>query len=196
VVAIDRVSRAQVASDLAARTIAFASCALFSWVWLSVWLSIILGIAGSRSIDASPAAILAGAALTATVVLAIGLFLMQMLFGIARDVAARAILLVRAYWRRAIRAVLITAGTIVGAFGLVGAIAGVIYGTGFAIGSSFDLILATAEQIEALPLDYTVGSAIALARAFAQIYVATAVFAVLLAIPYVGWRWLRRNGRV
>src|SRR3954467_1510072 len=104
--------------DLVARAIAVSACALFWWGWLTIGLGIVVSAAGSTKVDASPAVVLAIAAVAATSVFAAGLFLTQWLFSVAhvRAVTVLAYLVARRHAMvRAVIGVAIALAVILGA---------------------------------------------------------------------------------
>ena len=193
-IAIAKVSPRHAAIDVAARVIAFGVCAAFWWVWLSICLSFIVSVAGSRSIDASSAQILAGAAILATISFAIGLLLMLLLFDTARTWAGTAIAYLGTHRRRMFAvAAAIVRGTLI-ACAALGGLAAAVYAYALAIPFGGSLILSTAELVEALNSQPSLAMALRLATAFVQMFVAITIFALAIGLPYLGWQRLKRDG--
>jgi hypothetical protein len=179
-------------TDFVARGIALAAVALFWWIWLTVWLGVLVAVAGSRSLDASPAAVLAGAAVAATILLALGLFLMNALFTITHTRAGVALAYLGAHWRQAAKAVLVIGGLLLLMFGGLMGFVAVLYGYAFALWSSMQLTIQAAEQVGVLTPDLSLDSATAVAAAFTRTYVAVAIVVACIAVPYLGGRQLFR----
>lgn len=176
---------------LLATFIAGVSCAAAMWLWLTLWFGAVVGIAGARSIDASPAVLLAVAAVAAIALVGVGLVVMQWLF--ARTEAAAAAVLVRLVRHRARVARAVWNGLlrlVVGA----GVTAAVVVGTAvafsvcaFAISSTVTLIVATAEHVDELTVGTPAGAA-AWAVSFGRMYLATAIVSAAATLAYRGLR--------
>lgn len=179
--------------DIAARGIAFATVALFWWIWLTVWLGVVVSIAGSRSIDASPATLLACAAVAATILLGIGLLFMQVLFNATLTRALRSLVFIRERWRSITRRVLnfvfVTAAVIAFCLGFAA------FGVGYALGltASATLLLEAAEQVNALAETASIAWLADVGTALARTYLALAILAVEIGVAYVGGRQLLRS---
>ena len=179
--------------DTAARGIAFATVALFWWIWLTAWLGVVVSVFGSRSIDASPAALLAGAAVAATILLGIGLLLMHLLFNTAQTWARRSLVFVRERWRAVAKAIGWTIVAIAACFAALAGIAALVGAYAFGLTTSGTLLLQAAEQVNTLddtaPVAWLTGSGSALVRT----YLALAILAVEIGVAYVGGRRLLRS---
>src|SRR3954470_16234083 len=176
--------------DLVARAIAVSACALFWWGWLTIGLGIVGSAPGSTKVDASPAIVLAVAAVAATGVFAAGLFITQWLFGVARGRAMAALSYLLAHRRAIVRAVIGVVVALALIFGGVTAFLGVVYLYGFGLSTSATLAVQTAERIDRLVFDLSFEAGIQWAAAFARIYAAVlivslGVAAIALGIPRV-----------
>jgi len=180
-------------ADIASRGIAFAIVALFWWLWLSLWLGIVVSVAGSRSVDASPAALLAGAGIAATALVGLGLAFMNLLFGAAREQALRFLLFCGAYWRDVAAAVATIVLIIVGCMGGLAALAAVICGYGAALSSAIALVLEAADLVNTFGGDLTAESLVPIGIAFTRMYAGLALVVGLAAVSYVGGRWILRR---
>jgi hypothetical protein len=180
-------------TDFVARGLAFAAVALFWWIWLTVWLAVLVSVAGSRSLDASPAAVLAGAAVAATILLVVGLFLMNALFATTHRRAAVALAYLGAHWRQAAKAVLAIGGVLLLMFGGLMGFVAVLYGYGFALWSSMQLTIQAAEEIGVLAPDLSLDGVSGVAAAFVRMYLALTIVLSCIALPYLGGRQLLRG---
>lgn len=180
-------------ADIVARGIAFAAVALFWWIWLTIWLGVLVSVAGSRSLDAPPAVVLAGAAVAATVLLAVGLFFMNALFTMTHGRAVVALSYLAAHWRQIAKAVLVIGSVLLLTFGAFVGFVAILYGYGFAVWSSMQLTIQAAEQIGVLKPDLTLDAALGVAAAFIQMYLAVTIVAACIALTYLAGRQLLRR---
>ena len=180
-------------ADIAARGIAYLAVALFWWIWLTVSLGLVLAVAESRSLDASPTAVLAGAAVAATILFAVGLFLMNAVFTVTHTRAGVAVAYLAAHWRKVAAVPLVIAAVLVVMFGMLFGFAAILYGYAFAAWSSMQLTIQAAEQIQLLAPNLSFDAATSVVGAFVRVYVAATIVAGSIALTYLSVRQLLRG---
>ena len=179
---------------LASRAIALATCAILAWTWFSFWTASVVAVA-SR-IDASGSAILAGAAVAATVLIGIGVFLAHLLYDGTCRIAAVMLGGIGAHWRPIVETIGTVVLAAVVAFGGLAAIAAILYGYAFAFTASAGLVTSSADVVGGLTPELTADSAGAMLIAFARTYLAGTIIAASAWTPYVIARRLMVDPRI
>ena len=171
--------------DVSARVIAFAACAALWWIWVTLALSATISIASSTRLDVSPGALLAGAAVVATVLVGIGLVLTHVLFAYAHIWSSAALLVVVAHRRAVVRGVVRVVVVTMFIVGSVTAVVALFVAYWIGLAQSIALVVFTADHIESVTFEATIDAATALGAAFGRMYLSLLILFVGVRAPYV-----------
>ena len=173
-------------TDIIARAAAIASGAAFWWLWLTVDIAVVLGIAGAtRKLDVSPSVVVAALALLTIVFLIAGLFAIQPIFEGAYKAATATLTLIGRH-RRAITGGIARISISLLKLSLI--VVGVVAGIGAYVQAlmwGMALTVMTADQLGSVPTELGPDAIPVWVATFARMYVAIGLFAICIAVIYL-----------